>query len=121
MTSFLHQKDSSAWHGMENMRISNICSVNSLPLKSHTLFCFLTYLRIAYKPQSPASRSHIFMGSVYVYNRFFFPINLFYVNLFIRSDKELRRVEEIFFFLSYNIILAVGVCGLDYCSSEIGF
>lgn len=61
------------------------------------------------------------MGSVYVYNRFFFPINLFYVNLFIRSDKELRRVEEIFFFLSYNIILAVGVCGLDYCSSEIGF
>lgn len=61
------------------------------------------------------------MGSVYVYNRFFFPINLFYVNLFIRSDKELRRVEEIFFFLSYSIILAVGVCGLDYCSSEIGF
>ena len=107
---------------MENMCISNICPVNSLPLKFHTLICFLTYLRIAYKPQSPASRSHIFMGSVYVYNQFFFTINLFYVNLFIRSDKELRRVEEIFFFsLSYNIILAVGVCGLDYCSSEIGF
>lgn len=97
MTSFLHQKDSSAWHGMENMRISNICSVNSLPLKSHTLICFLTYLRIAYS-LNHLPLGHIFLWGLCMYIINFFPINLLYVNLFIRSDKELRRVEEIFFF-----------------------